>query len=213
MQYREDKILIQLIKKDDEKAKEELVKKHLGFIHLLVNSHISKVNKHNFVLKEDYVNAGIIGLLDSIRDYDETYSNKFLSYARFHIIKELIGLSRDLYFIKYPTKKSLKEKYILPQTKYIDDTNIIENQLIDLESENNKSKILELINNICVNEKERDILKMRFGVNPEEVFYTLDEIGLKYNYTKEGIRLIVNKLLKKIKLKYSKEQLFNLLPI
>jgi RNA polymerase sigma factor (sigma-70 family) len=46
--------------------------------------------------------------------------------------------------------------------------------------------------------REEEIIRMRFGVNRENVVYTLDDIGNKFGLTRERIRQIQNKALKKI---------------
>ncbi len=47
-------------------------------------------------------------------------------------------------------------------------------------------------------QREREILKLRFGVD-ERKSYTLEEIGLRYNLTRERIRQIENKALGKLR--------------
>ena len=49
-----------------------------------------------------------------------------------------------------------------------------------------------------LDEREKEIVEMRFGINGSSTF-TLDEIGSKYNLTRERIRQIEKNALKKIK--------------
>jgi RNA polymerase primary sigma factor len=46
--------------------------------------------------------------------------------------------------------------------------------------------------------REKEIIKLRFGID-ERKSYTLEEIGLKYNLTRERIRQIENKALCKLR--------------
>ncbi len=48
-------------------------------------------------------------------------------------------------------------------------------------------------------EKEREILKLRHGMNPEGVSYTLEEVGNKFGVTRERIRQIEAKALEKLR--------------
>ncbi len=59
-----------------------------------------------------------------------------------------------------------------------------------------KKKIFEIL--LDLTPREREILNMRFGLKNDEV-YTLEEIGRKFNITRERIRQIQLKALKKIR--------------
>ena len=50
-------------------------------------------------------------------------------------------------------------------------------------------------------EREKEIINLRFGINNSEVL-TLDEIGRRFNLTRERIRQIEKKALKKIEKNY-----------
>ena len=58
------------------------------------------------------------------------------------------------------------------------------------ESVNQALKILD--------SRDREVIKMRFGIG-YETSYTLEEIGERFNLTKERVRQIEKKALKKIK--------------
>ncbi len=57
-------------------------------------------------------------------------------------------------------------------------------------------KIEEALSSLS--EREEDILRMRFGIGYED-YYTLDEIGTRYSLTRERIRQIERRALKKLK--------------
>ncbi len=50
-----------------------------------------------------------------------------------------------------------------------------------------------------LSDKEREILKLRNGLNPEGVSYTLEEVGNKFGVTRERIRQIEAKALEKLR--------------
>ena len=65
--------------------------------------------------------------------------------------------------------------------------------------ENNELK--QIINDSLLkvlNEREKDVIKKRFGIDEDQVF-TLEEIGTMFNVTRERIRQIELKALKKLK--------------
>ena len=49
-----------------------------------------------------------------------------------------------------------------------------------------------------LNDREKDVIKKRFGIDEEQAF-TLEEIGSIFNVTRERIRQIELKALKKLK--------------
>jgi len=57
-------------------------------------------------------------------------------------------------------------------------------------------KIEEALKNLT--DREEDILRMRFGIGYDES-YTLDEIGNRYSLTRERIRQIERRALKKLR--------------
>lgn len=67
-------------------------------------------------------------------------------------------------------------------------------QSLDLESRN--QMMIGLME--CLTERERDILNYRFGFNDDKI-YTLDEVGLKFDLTRERIRQIQNTALCKLR--------------
>ncbi len=72
-------------------------------------------------------------------------------------------------------------------------------------NDNMKFQIRNLLETSNLSPKEKDILMLRYGFNDSDPL-TLQEIGKKYNISREGVRLIENKALMKIRnSKYIKE--------
>lgn len=59
-----------------------------------------------------------------------------------------------------------------------------------------RQTVLDILS--AFNERERDIIQMRYGIGDYEQEYTLAEIGKKYNLTRERISEIEKKVLRKI---------------
>lgn len=60
-------------------------------------------------------------------------------------------------------------------------------------------RINDLINKTLINERERDIIRMRFGFHPYVKPYTLDEIGEKYGISRERVRQLELRSLNRLK--------------
>ncbi len=116
---------------------------------------------------------------------------KYLSLEPEYIAK-LLNIARDLVSLESPVyveKDSLLLKeYIESQNYASPDEEIMKNSLKDE------------INNVLktLNEKEAEIIECRFGLNGKKPM-SLKEIGEKFNLSKERIRQIEKKALKRLK--------------
>ena len=70
------------------------------------------------------------------------------------------------------------------------------NPVAEAMREADKQVILSVLNTLT--EKERDIMTLRFGIGTDNPL-TLEEVGEKYNVTRERIRQIENRALKKLR--------------
>ena len=76
----------------------------------------------------------------------------------------------------------------------------IEDKIIE---EMGRDQVRELVN--VLDEREKQILKLRSGLDGEEI-HTLEEIGNAFNITRERVRQIEKKALKKLKKQYNKDK-------
>lgn len=79
---------------------------------------------------------------------------------------------------------------------FIEDDKRIDQSII---RENLSDIIDDILNQDMFNDKEKDTVRMRFGLDPYNKPHTLEEIAKKYNTTKERIRQIEGKALRKIR--------------
>ena len=70
------------------------------------------------------------------------------------------------------------------------------NPMAEALREADKQVILSVLNTLT--EKERDVMTLRFGIG-RDIPLTLEEVGEKYNVTRERIRQIENRALKKLR--------------
>ena len=71
-------------------------------------------------------------------------------------------------------------------------------------SEDNEMSRLNAVNDVdaiitVLNDRETDIIKMYYGISPYETECTYEEIGKKYNITKERVRQIIDKIMRKLR--------------
>ncbi len=87
----------------------------------------------------------------------------------------------------------------LEDTISVDDEESLENQVL---GEIERNEINEMLN--VLKPREREILKLRYGLDGYEI-HTLEEIGQKFNITRERVRQIEKKTLQNLKNRFSEE--------
>jgi len=215
----EEERLTRLVKEGDPDAEAELIKANLRFV-----LSIAKNYQGVGVDLPDLVSEGNIGLVIAARKFDPTKGFKFISYAVWWIRQSIIqcihnhgrtirlpvNVLNDIQKMKkygepgethnHPTATSLNA--------YIGDSD--EDELIQLIEDDN----YERPDNLCMkagidlNERlrdmietlrprEKDIISLYFGLNGDP--QTLEEIGNKYKLTKERIRQIKDKGLRRLR--------------
>lgn len=86
----------------DEKAQQKLVESNLRFV-----LSVAKMYSQDPVIVEDLIQAGNIGLVDASRKFDPSRGFKFISFAVWHIRKEMIlYLSQSSRTIRIPENKN-----------------------------------------------------------------------------------------------------------
>ena len=61
------------------------------------------------------------------------------------------------------------------------------------------NKVNEILTSKGFTEREANVIRMRFGINPYQKMYTLEEVGQQYGVTRERIRQIEAKAIRKLK--------------
>ncbi len=181
-------------KNNDIKSKEKLITSNLKFV-----ASIAKSFQGRGLSYSDLVAEGNCGLLRAFDKFDYKKGYKTISYSVWWIrqsileaIKERNGIDGD----ELPTDNEKTSE----ENDDIIITNNNSQNFIDIENtqvlnEEIKNITHTLINNL--NLREQNIIKKYFGINCESK--TLEEIGLELNLTKERVRQIKEKTLKKLR--------------
>lgn len=212
------------ISKDEEtKLKTELIHGNLRFV-----ISVAKQYQNNGLDILDLISEGNIGLLKAIDKFDPESGFKFFSYAVWWIRQNIrssinengrtIRIPSNLIQEEQKFKKIVKNDdelvddmgYLLPScvdlSREIDGEG---NQLIDVirnpneenpegifrDSEEIKRQVRLLLNNL--DDREKTIIEKYYGLNGFEV--SLEDLGVEFNCTKERIRQLKDKSLKKLR--------------
>jgi RNA polymerase primary sigma factor len=215
--------LAKRIKKGDQIALEKLVNANLRFV-----VSVAKQYQNQGLTLNDLINEGNVGLVKAAQKFDETRGFKFISYAvwwiRQSILQSLnenartirlpVNVVQDLYKAKKDldlTGTELPEKLAtLPQIINLDrplnedgDTllDVLNNPNADLADsglsteDTLKEKLLNMLN--VLDEREKIIIEDYFGLSGTN--RTLEDIGNDFDLTKERVRQIKEKALRKLR--------------
>ena len=152
---------------------------------------IAKGYAHKGVDMDDLVGYGNIGLWRAAEKFDSRQPVRFCTYAgwaiRTHIIQGLC-------------QKTGRAFQFQQRMVSLSDINFTE-QLVAKKSEEvpetHQDELRDLVNNILTDERERAIIKMRFGLDDYEKT-TLEQVGEKFGITKERVRQIEVRALNKL---------------
>lgn len=139
-------------------------------------------------------------ILPKIKRAQEYLADKNKCLPTIHEISEYIGLSYDvinsLLVLEHETF-SLDSLVSFEESDYssclCDEREDVESEVIRNFARADTYKILDSV----LTKKQADVIKERFGFNGR--VHTLREIGMVYNLTKEGVRQIEKKALKKLR--------------
>ena len=163
---------------------------------------------------EDLVNEGSIGLMKAIEKFDSSSGNKLITYASWWI-QQFIGraICEKGRAIRLPQNKAkeLGDRYTVlsldtpVESQDSGSSKTIGDNVADMWSQSPeaeaicnviKEAVVKALDSLSV--RDAEILRMRYGFNSREPM-TLDEIGDRCNLSKEGVRQIEEKALRKLK--------------
>jgi RNA polymerase primary sigma factor len=232
------------IKKGDQSAMEKLTKANLRFV-----VSVAKQYQNQGLSLGDLINEGNLGLIKSVRRFDETRGFKFISYAVWWIRQSILqALAEQSRIVRLPlnrvgalnkigkTYSNLKQEFErepsaeeMAEALEMDVSEISdamklsskqvsvdapfslgeENSLLDviqddqqpspdneLISESLKTEVKSVL--ALLPEREAEVIRLYFGLDGEYPM-TLEEIGEKFNLTRERVRQIKEKAIRRLR--------------
>ena len=183
-------------KNNDIGARDKLIKSNLKFV-----ASVARNYQGLGLSYADLIAEGNCGLLKAIDKFDYEKGYKTISYSVWWIRQSILEALKERAGIEGDSLPQDFEK----QNPYDDDEQetdeLIESEYIannydELKTEEIKKVISSLID--CLNDREQYVISEYFGLNAEEG-KTLEEIGNSINLTKERVRQIKEKALKKLR--------------
>lgn len=195
----EEKKIGKKIKAGDRASIEKLITSNLKFV-----VSIAKKYKNYGVPFSDLIAEGNIGLIRAAYKFDYKRDIKFISYAVWwirqaiqeYVKKNTLMNSREISDININSECGFVDE----NGDDISDNRMIPNTLSDDEysemDEHKKYSVGKLLS--CLTNREADIVSNYFGLDNVKDL-TLEEIGEKYDLTKERVRQIKEKALRKLR--------------
>lgn len=204
----EECALIKKIKNGDKASLNKLINANLKFV-----VSIAKGYRRANIPFNDLISEGNLALLKAVEKFDETKNVKFISYAvwwiRYYIQtfidnynKGIINITDPYNYITNTTSDNL-ESYDVNNADAIN-ANFEDKMTLLQDQQASINKLSE-----CLQERERKILMLYFGMSSDNKENTLDEISKKMNITKERVRQIKDKALIKLRINALSSGYFN----
>jgi RNA polymerase primary sigma factor len=216
----EERYLLKRYKEDNDiSARQKLITSNLRYALKFV---ISYNNKKNVPI-EDLIEEANIGLIKAVDEFNLSNENRIISYANWKMLFSLQEATKDdiqktngvdefidnisesednlddnIEYIgidEYLDFENYDDEYESPESDYYVEE-LYENDGIIFSQ---KTLIKTLLSEL--NERECDMISMYYGVNNYKKEHTLNEIGEKYNITKERVRQIIEKCKRKMRIK------------
>ena len=189
MRYKENNDLV---------ARQKLITSNLRYAFSLVNKY-----RDMGVPMSDLIEEANCGLIDSIDEYDINKDVRIITYARW---KMEYNMQRSIEKHKKILTSDLPEEYEEQfGDEYLNDNkDCIEytNQaFINEDDDVSKTNAVNDVNAIIdvLNERETDFIKMYYGIKPYDKEFTYQEIADKYSISKERVRQIIDKRMRKLR--------------
>ena len=196
----EHKLLKAYKKNHDISARNKLVTSNLKYTCKLANQYRNRGIPFSHLISE--ANEA---LLYAIEKFDEKKDVKLMSYAKWWINQRINALFDERNKMPEDDLPTEHDSQLLDDNAdyaqdYSSENDYINSAFFD-DTEDNERDTNIMLSELYskLNEREIDIINMRFGRYPYEKEYTLEEIGKKFNLTKERVRQIMEKALTKMR--------------
>jgi RNA polymerase primary sigma factor len=198
--------LARRIRKGDAEAMEKLIKANLRFV-----VSVSKQYQNQGLSLPDLINEGNLGLIKAAQRFDETRGFKFISYAVWWIRQSILqALAEQARIVRLPLNKigsinKINKTFAELEQKFEREPTILEiAQTLELAptpdrgllNDSLRKEIERALSTLTY--REASIIRLYFGLNGKHP-HTLEEIGEEFNLTRERVRQIKEKAIKRLK--------------
>lgn len=167
-------------------VKDVLINANMRLVAHIAKKHVERAENY-FELLSD----GNMSLIRAVEKFDYSRNFKFSTYASWAIIK---NFARSI-----PDEITRKERFVTGNEDLFDvapDTRTDEHELLA-----NTERASRAVNRLLeyLEPREREIVRMRAGLNDHAKNMTLEEIGRQFGITKERVRQLNARAMKKLK--------------
>lgn len=180
---------------------EELLKANTRYIEIIANQY----GQDGDTVK-DLEQVGRIGLWTAFNKYDPTKEIPFMKFAVWYIKKEMMKfLDENARTIRIPANQLYNKEFISTtrtislDTPINDDTGTLHDVIGSEVSEEGKdfTSLYTTLESLK-KDSHREMVKMKFGFAPYNEPHTNEDIAQEYGCTRENVRQIITKVLKKL---------------
>jgi RNA polymerase sigma factor (sigma-70 family) len=197
---RGDSLALSLIIEDLKKLKGELARRNMGLVHQSAIKY-QWLGKRVGLDKEDLVQYGCIGLCKGIERFRPEFGYKFCSYSVWWIRHEILRAIQNGGLVRIPVHMQVGEspeqyRNTLSLDQELSETNpysfvdLVEDQSVgahaQIQTQEEVQQLLEQLGRL--DPRQRELLKMRFGIRPYKEPHTLAQIGEKFGVSRERVR-------------------------
>ena len=133
-----------------------------------------------------------MSLIRAAEKFNYALGNKFSTYASWAIMKNFARTIPNEFKHRDRFRTSLDEMFAFQSDQKTNRQKIECNDLL------RKSEVTEMLRNL--DDREQQIIIRRFGLDPQHEPQTLQQVGVEMGVTKERVRQIQAKALKKLRL-------------
>ena len=205
--------LAQAIKRGDRRALDKMTRANLRFV-----VSVAKQYQNQGLSLPDLINEGNLGLIKAAEKFDETRGFKFISYAVWWIRQSILqALAEQARIVRLPLNQvgtlnkitdtlKVSGRHISVDAPFVEgEDNSLLDVLVNEDAPNadrtlmNESLSKEIDHVLAkLSEREAEIVKLFFGIGGGQEM-TLEEIGLKFNLTRERVRQIKEKAIRRLR--------------